>query len=432
MNKVLIIGAARSGSALAQLLVKNNYEVYLTDLKEVSDKEYLNSLGVKVFDKGHPEELKKIDYDFVVKNPGIKPTSEFPLYFSNKGYFLYTETEIATRFCDYQYGCITGTNGKTTTTTLLGEFLKCLNPHNGVCGNIGTPLSTVVLNYPEEKLSMALEISGFQLLGVENLHPIVSTCLNLTPDHIDYFGDVQSYYDAKMKVCENQSGDDWFIYDKHDLNIISRLDKVKCRKLSFSTSEEADICIKDNKAYLFDEELFPLSILKIVGLHNVANAMVAASMAIKMGVSKKDIVSVLESFEGVRHRIQFVKEINGVKYYNDSKGTNPESTIVALKAFEKPVILLAGGYDKKTGFKVMQPYWEKVKYLICFGDTKNQLKEEYPDAYVVEDMEEALNKAYELAQEGDVVLLSPMCASYDQFPNFEVRGDQFIEMVNNL
>ncbi len=431
--KALLIGAALSGIAAAKLLNEKGYEVYLTDLKEVKEKAELEALGIHVYDNGHPDFLKDIGYDLIVKNPGIPDAAPFVKAMKDQGYFIYNEIEVAASFAPhYRFGAITGTNGKTTTTTLLGEFLKTLDPHNGALGNNGFPLCETVRTLGDGDYTFAVEIAAFQLIGTKDFHPVVSAITNLTPDHLNVFGTTDAYYRAKMLVCQNQRDDDWFIINADDPNCVEYAANVPCRLVTFSTEKDADICLKDGIVYLFGEELFDTAILRIPGMHNVANAMVAAAMAVKLGVTKENIVKVLSEFPGVEHRIQFIREHNGIRYYNDSKGTTPESTVVALKAFPDPVILLGGGYDKKLGFETMRPYLSRMKYLIAFGETKYQLKELKPDAILVETLDEAVAEAVRLAVPGDVVLLSPMCASWDQFPNFEVRGHHFADLVNQL
>lgn len=428
--KVLVIGASLSGSAVSKLLVQKGYEVYLTDANEIKDKKALEALGIHVYDGGHPEVLKTYQYAFVVKNPGIPYTVPFVKYFQDLQVSIYNEIEVASRFVkQYQYGAITGTNGKTTTTQLLSELLKLKNPINQAAGNIGLPLSEIVLKYQDQPLDIALEIAAFQLLGIETFKPKVSVITNLTPDHLDYFVNVDAYYKAKTLVYKQQDEQDYFLLNLDDEQVVNYVKDIKAQVITYSTIQKADVYIQEDKVYYGDVMLFALGDLKLVGMHNVSNAMVAAMMAYLMGVSLKDIRKGIQAFKGVEHRVEFVSTINGIHYYNDSKGTNTDATIVALKAFEKPVILLAGGYDKKTGFHDMIPYLNKVKDMIVFGAVKEQLKAIYPRAYVVDTMFEAIDVAKKIASKNDVVLLSPMCASYDQFRNFEQRGQLFKEYV---
>ena len=431
MEKVLIIGCARSGYWVTKLLNKKGYDVTITDAKRIEYKDELLNLGVKVYDNGHPELLKEIKWDFIVKNPGIPYTNNFVDYFVKKGIKIYTEIEIALRYGSYGIGAITGTNGKTTITTLLNEILK-KDFISYACGNIGTPLSEIVYKHENEDAKLALEISAFQLLGAPSFHPSVAVVTNLTPDHLDYFSSLDDYYRAKTLVYKNMSDDDWFLRNLDDEKVLEYVKDVKCRVIDYSLNKKADLYLRGDDVVLFDEVLFNKNDLKIIGMHNLQNAMVAAAMAYKLGAKKESIKEVISSFKGVEHRIEFVKEINGVKYYNDSKGTNVDSTVIALKAFDKPVILLAGGHDKHTGFNDLYNYKDKIKYLITFGETRDELAKLKDDAYICENMKEALDKAYSLAKNGDIVLLSPACSSYDQFKNFEERGEIFKELVRNL
>lgn len=432
MNKVLIIGCAKSGYWASKLLNKKGYEVIITDAKEIKEKDELEKLGIKVYDNGHPDFLLDLDYEFVVKNPGIPYTNKLVKYFVDKKVKVYTEVETALNYPNnYKIAAITGTNGKTTITTLVYEILK--NEFKAyACGNIGTAVSEIVYNHEDEEAKLSLEISAFQLLGSPSFHPECAVITNLTPDHLDYFDTLDDYYRAKTLVYKNMSEDDWFILNLDDEECVKYCKDIKCKVVTISLEKSADLCLRGDEVVLFDTVLFNKNDLKIIGKHNLFNAMVAACLAYKLGCSVDNIRNAIANFKGVEHRIEFVRELDGVKYYNDSKGTNTDSTVIALKAFDKPVILLAGGHDKHTGFKGIEDNKDKIKKLITFGETKDMLAKIKDDAIVCETMAEALNKAHEIADDGDVVLLSPACSSYDQFKNFEQRGKIFKELVNNL
>lgn len=430
--KVLVLGAARSGIAVTKLLLKEGHTVVLNDAQPILTQLHFNDPKLTVIEGSHPESLWDEGFDLVIKNPGIPHTLPFLSGFTAKQIPILNEIEYAASLVDYRYGAVTGTNGKTTTTALLGELLRKLNPHNGAYGNIGTALSELVLAHKHEQLSVALEIAAFQLLGTVDFHPTVSVIMNLTPDHLDVFKDTEDYYRTKTLVYKNQKGDDWFLRNLDDENIVRMTQNCPCKVIEFSLEKEADLCLKDKAVWLFNQKLFDLNDLKLVGLHNVQNAMVAAAMAYKLGVSVDDIRQGIREFNGVEHRIEFVKTLHGVTYYNDSKGTNAEATVVALKAFDRPVILLAGGYDKKTGFAAMVPHLDRVKTMLVYGETKHQLKALYPQAVVLNDLKEAVELAHSIAKDGDVVLFSPACASYDQFDNYEQRGRIFKDLVHKL
>lgn len=431
--KALVIGSARSGTAVTKLLVAQGYDCTIVDLKKVTDSEALQKLGVRVYEGCHPILLLEESFDLIVKNPGIPHLDPYIEAFRAKGHFIANEIEVASQLApQFRYGAITGTNGKTTTTSLLEAMLKADNPDNIGCGNIGLPLSEVVALDPQKTRTIALEIAAFQLLGCQSFHPQVSVILNLTPDHLDVFPSIDDYYQAKCRVFQSQTGDDWFLRNLDDKNIERYCTKVPCRQIGYSMVKQADVCIQAGWVTLFGQPVFEVKTLKLKGRHNIQNAMVASVMAVKLGVPVQTIRKVIEQFTGVEHRLEFVRRLNDVDYYNDSKGTTAESTLMALRSFDSPVILLAGGYDKKTGFEVLRPELSKIKTLIAFGATKDQFKSLYAKTILVETMVEALNLSHQMAKPGDVVLFSPACASYDQFNNYEERGRLFKEAVHQL
>ncbi|MDO4465887.1 MAG: UDP-N-acetylmuramoyl-L-alanine--D-glutamate ligase [Bacillota bacterium] len=432
MAKVLVIGAARSGVAAAKLLKKENYEVVLTDMKEVAQKEELTSLGIQVVDGGHPDWLKEEAWEFIVKNPGIPYRAPLVKYFVEKGTPIYTEIEIGYRFApNFSYGAITGTDGKTTITTLLYEMLSA-SQKALVAGNIGTPLCECALHNDGKDISVALELSNFQLLGCDTFKPTISTVSNLAPDHLDYMDTIEEYYESKMFIYKNCSKEDAFIRNVDDPLILKYAQNIPCEVIDFSlVRKDVDLFVDGEYAYFKEVPLFKVSDLKIVGSFNCGNAMMAACMAYKMGVSLEDIQTVIKNFKGVEHRIEYVDTYNGVRFYNDTKATNTHSACAALSAFEKNVILLCGGKDKHISFDDMSQYDNKVKHCFSFGQTKDYFKPIFTNQTSCETMEEALMKAIEVAQEGDVILLSPACSSFDQFKNYEVRGQIFKELVHN-
>lgn len=431
--KALIIGAARSGIAITKLLVKEGFNCVLLDSKSIDRNQFDSLEKIEIIEGEHPKYLWDVSFDLIIKNPGIPHTNEFVQGFAERGYFIYNEIEIALRYAPkYQIGAITGTNGKTTTTSMLEALLKQKNRTNIACGNIGLAMSEVVYQKGNIELDCALEIAAFQLLGCDTFKPRISTILNLAPDHLDVFKDVEEYYNVKCRIFMNQDENDIFLKNIDDDHIVRLTKNVRAQCYTFSLTQEADIYIKDTKVYFKKIELFDYSLLKIPGMHNVSNAMVASTMAYLMGVSVDKIKNTIESFTGVEHRLEYVKRVSGIDFYNDSKATTAESTVVALDAFDQKVILLAGGYDKKTGFESLRNSLSKVKILIAFGATKDQFKQLYPESILVENLFEAINLAYKLAQKGDKIVLSPACASYDQFDNYEQRGRLFKEYVHSL
>lgn len=431
MEKALVIGAARSGIAAAKLLKKAGYDVILTDMKEI-DRKGLE--GITVYDQGHPECLKEMEYALIVKNPGIPYTAPLIKYFVDRNDKIYTEIETASSLAkNFHYGAITGTDGKTTVTTLLYEMLKKKDPNAQVAGNIGIPLSDVVLEHGNENLDVALELSNFQLLGIETFHPDVCTVTNLAPDHLDYMDSLESYYRSKMKIYQNCTKDDWFIRNVDDEMIMKYATNIPCTVIDFSLKrEDVDLYKKDGAAWLGEIKLFDIKDLKIVGDFNCGNAMMAACMAYKLGVSLDEIQSVIKEFKGVEHRIEFVREIDGVRVYNDTKATNTHAACAALSAFDGNVILLCGGKDKHISFDDLKQYDQEVKHCFSFGETKDRFKDIFAHQTSVETMEEAFDEAMKIAEPGDVVLLSPACSSFDQFKNYEIRGKIFKGIVNKF
>ena len=429
MKTVLVIGAARSGIAVSKLLAQHGYHVILTDQNQV-DPEGLED--IEIVDGGHPDWLLEKEYEFVVKNPGIPYRVPIVKHFVEAGIPVYTEIEVAYRLAkDFHYAAITGTDGKTTITTLLQEMLATKEEASCVAGNIGIPLSEQVLNYGDETVNVALELSNFQLLGVEQFRPSVCTVSNLAPDHLDYMDSLEAYYVSKMKIYQNCKEDDWFIRNVDDEDIVKYAQNIPCKVIDFSLKrQDVDLYTDGEYAYLFDMKLFKVSDLKIVGDFNCGNAMMAACMAYKMGVSLENIQKVIASFKGVEHRIEYVRTIDGVRVYNDTKATNTHAACAALSAFNKNVILLCGGKDKFISFADLSQYDSKVKHCFSFGQTKDKFKDVFTHQTSVETMEEAFHCAIEMAKEGDVILLSPACSSFDQFKNYEIRGEIFKDIVN--
>ncbi len=429
MKEVLVIGAARSGIAVSRLLNQQGYHVCLTDSALINEKDSLIQEGIDVVDGGHPDSLKHEDYAFVVKNPGIPYRVPFVKYFVEHHVPIYTEIEIAYRYANnFSYAAVTGTDGKTTVTTLLYEMLK-KKGNALVAGNIGIPLSEQVC-HAKGPQNVALELSNFQLLGIDQFRPTVSTVTNLAPDHLDYMDSLEAYYASKMKIYENCKPDDWFILNVDDVEIMRYAKDIPCNVIRFSLHRnDVELYCDDTYAYLFDKVLFSLSDLNIVGSFNCGNAMMAACMAYKMGVSLEDIQSVIRDFKGVEHRIEYVDTIDDVRIYNDTKATNTHAVCAALSAFDQNVILLCGGKDKHISFKDLTQYDQKIKHCFSFGETKDQFSSIFSHQTSVDTMQEAFQEAMSIAQAGDVVLLSPACSSFDQFPNYEKRGEIFKDMV---
>lgn len=416
--KALVIGAARSGIGAANLLLKNGYEVTLVSRDDFVERETLEKKGIKVILNDHYHEAYDA-MDLVVKNPGI--SNDHPLVSKMKN--IMTEIDIAARFNPHgKYYAISGTNGKTTTTELLYKMLETLDEKALLAGNIGIALSQKIYEIGDVKQNVALELSSFQMEHLPSFSPEVYALMNLTPDHLDRYVDEDEYYKVKTKLGLKAKV---FIRNADDKNIMRLTNNFKGEIYDLSLNSKKDIYIEDDKAYFRDAFLFDVQDVHLKAKHNLYNALFASSMAHLAGVTQSDIQHVLNTFTGVKHRLEFIVEKEGVLYYNDSKATNPEATEKALQAFDAPIILLAGGKDEKNPFEVLSQYEDKCKSVFLFGETKHQLKEIFKKGILVDDLESAFKEAQKIATEGDVILLSPACASYDQFKNFEVRGDLF-------
>ncbi len=442
-KKVLVIGLARSGMAAIRVLKKLGAEVTLSESKkreEIKEIDFLNENGVEIV--GQDMSVFERDFDLVVKNPGVPYRSPMIRRLEERGIPVITEIELAYQVAKPQhYIAITGTNGKTTTSTLTYEILRRAFPGKAhLCGNIGIPLCEIVTEnglMEEGGHYIALEISNFQLVNIDRFRPEVATIINLTPDHIDFMGSLDNYYKSKTEVYRNMADSDVFLLNADDPVVKEYTDRypVKCVKESFSIdTENADCIAKDGYIEIKGEKIIPLDAIKIVGKHNLQNVMIAVSAAKAIGISNDVILDAVSSFRGVEHRIEFVREINGVKYYNDSKGTNTDATITALKAFDHGVILLVGGFEKGLPMDEMKKHLGCVKKVVGFGACGPRLVKDLVggDGIVVTTLDEAIAEANKIAESGDTVLLSPTTSSFDQYTCFEERGEHFKKIVNAL
>ena len=440
---VLVIGLARSGMAAIKVLHELGTKITLSESKNKDDiKELgeLSALGVSVV--GQTPDVFEGDYDLAVKNPGVPLTSPIVLRLRERNIPIITEIELAYQAAKPQhFVAVTGTNGKTTTTTLVYEILNRAFPGKAhLCGNIGIPLCEIVM---ENNLLndgghyIALEISNFQLVNIDKFRPDAAAILNLTPDHIDFMGSLDAYYRSKTRVYENMRDGDVFILNADDPEIkkYTGLCPIHCEVESFSLdAQSTDSYIKDGYLYVRGERVLPLDCIRLVGKHNLQNVMTAVCLTKAVGADNEAIISAVSNFTGVEHRIEFVREINGVKYYNDSKGTNTDATITALKAFDRGVILLVGGFEKGLSMDEMKKHLGCVKKVIGFGACGKRLVNDLvgDGGTVVTTLDEAVGEAVKIAESGDTVLLSPTTSSFDQYSCFEERGEHFKKIVNAL
>jgi UDP-N-acetylmuramoylalanine--D-glutamate ligase len=442
-KKVLVVGLARSGMAAIKVLHELGADIVLSERKpaaELKELSTLKELGVTIV--GQDMEVFDQKYDLCVKNPGVPYRSPFMEALALHGVPVITEIELAFQVAKPQhYIAITGTNGKTTTTTLVYEILNRAFPGKAhLCGNIGIPLCEIVMEeglMEESDHYIALEISNYQLVNIDRFRPDVATIINLTPDHVDFMGSLEAYYKSKTEVYRNMTPEDTFLLNADDPVLAEYVEKypVPATVRSFSLDRtDTDNCVKDGQLYVGDEPVLSLTSIRLPGKHNLQNVMIAVSAAKVLGISNETIQEVVEGFTGVEHRIEFVREKDGVRYYNDSKGTNTDATVTALKAFDKGVILLIGGFEKGLPMDDVKAHLGCVKKVIGYGACGPRLVADTvgADGIVVTTLDEAVAEAVKIAGPGDTVLLSPTTSSFDQYTCFEERGDHFKKLVNEL
>lgn len=438
-KKIFILGMARSGYEAAKLLSKHGNTILITDKKEQNEEHIkeLTELGVKIEICDDPINLLDDTFDYVIKNPGIKLDHPIVLKAKELGITVTNEVEVAYNFLpkDTKIIGITGSNGKTTTTTLIYEILKMAGLDAYLGGNIGYPVCSLV-DMVKDNSILVLEISGHQLHDTINFKTNISVMTNLSEVHIDHFGTYENYKLNKCKIFNHHTKDDVAIINYDNEDVILGTKDIKSRKIYFSSKKTSDLYIKDEAIYYGDSEIIKLKDIKLKGVHNYENIMCAIGAVKEFGVSNEDIYKLLNTFTGVEHRIEFVGDINGREFYNDSKATNVKSTQIALSAFSNPTILLLGGLDRGHSFEGLTEYLKNTKLIVCFGETKLRIKE-YADkigkeCIVVDDLMSATKIAYKNSQEGDTILLSPACASWDQYDNFEDRGNEFKKTVKSL
>ena len=445
-KKVLVFGSGISGIGAGKLLEQVGASVVLYDGKETLDKEVLKAqLGDDTKAEiilGELSEEVMETLDLVVMSPGVPTDLPVVLKMRDMGIQIWGEVELA-----YTYGkgdvlAITGTNGKTTTTALLGEIMKNYKESVFVVGNIGNPYTAAALEMREDSVAVA-EMSSFQLETIHEFRPKVSAILNITPDHLNRHHTMEAYIKAKEDIAKNQTKEDTCVLNYEDEVTRKIGENVKANVLYFSSQRKLDrgIYLDDgNIIFRQDEEILVCNVneLKLLGTHNYENVMAAVAMAAAYGTPMEVIRRTIKEFAGVEHRIEFVREKDVVAYYNDSKGTNPDAAIKGIQAMNRPTVLIGGGYDKDSEYEEwIQAFDGKVKLLVLVGATKEKIAEAAERvgfvSYVMADsFEEAVEKCIEAAEPGDAVLLSPACASWGMFKNYEERGDKFKELVNCL
>ncbi len=439
----MVVGMARTGVATAKFLNARGSVVTTTEVKpEEEMKEAireLNGLGVYTEWGGHQTETF-LKQDLIVVSPGVDLKIEPIQKAVEKGIPVISEIELAYQFIDIAIIAVTGTNGKTTTTFLIGEMLKADGRRVGVGGNVGDPL--IIFSDERDRWEVLVaEISSFQLEAIKNFKPWISVLLNITEDHLDRYPFYEDYIEAKAKIFSNQKSTDFAILNQDDPEVMKLAKDVKARKFFFGLysrpkegafSNGKTIYLKLNEI----EEEYSLSQVPLKGIHNVENMMAAILASRLYGCSKKAIETALNQFKGLEHRLEFVREIRGVLFYNDSKGTNVGSVVKSLQSFSTPIHLIAGGRDKKTDLTPLRELLQKrVKELILIGEARERMNRELGGlipTHLAETLEEAVQIAYRNADTGEVILLSPACSSFDMFKDYKERGRVFKEIVNRL
>lgn len=440
-KKVLVLGLAKSGFQAAQLLHELGAFVTVNDSKPFElnpQAQELLQKGITVICGRHPENLLDEGFEYVFKNPGIPYSNPIVEDAINRKLPVLTEIELAYLVSEAPFIGITGTNGKTTTTTLIYEMLQDGGHNPLIAGNIGTVACGVAKEASKNNV-IVTELSSFQLMGVSTFKPKIAVLTNLYDAHLDYHGTFENYIEAKFQVTKNQDESDWLIYNGNQEIVKQLVEKSKAKKVPFYSHGKTDVGISADEQYIYwqGETYIDRKKVALPGHHNLENALAATAACILYGCEKSKIQQVLTTFSGVRHRTQFVREWNGRKFYNDSKATNCLATKAALNAFEQPIVLLAGGLERDHSFEDLRPAMKKVKAVVAFGQTAERFVEfakscGIESTSIAENVEDAVVKAADISSSGDIVLLSPACASWDQYESFEVRGEVYIEAVMNL
>jgi len=440
---VLVLGLGKSGFNAAKLLRKLQANVTVNDKQVPTDPSQVNELvaaGIKVVTGSHPLDLLD-DCDLMVKNPGIPYENPLVKEAVAREISVITEPELAFEVSDAPMIGVTGTNGKTTTTTLISLMLEKSTTYDKVysAGNIGTSVSMVAQQACANDV-IVTELSSFQLNGITDFHPHIAVLTNIYEAHTDFHGTHEKYVQAKLNITKNQTPDDYFIvnWDNAEAREASLVSKATIVPFSPANSTQEGSYLRDGQLYYQNEKIMAADEIKIPGEHNVENALAAIAVAKLLGQTNEHITEVLKTFSGVKHRTQYLTTFKNRTFYNDSKATNLEATKKALEGFEKPVVLLAGGLDRGLSFQPLLTALKKhVHALVVFGETASQIadigkKAGIENIQFAQDAATAVPQAFELSKPGDVILLSPACASWDQWPTFEIRGDKYIEAVETL
>ncbi len=442
-KNVVVLGLARSGIAASKFLRKRHCNVIVNDMKKEEKKEILEDLekdGIKVILGSHPDDLINKDVNYLIKNPGVPIDHKYVLKARELGIPVINEVEMA-YLCipkdkNIKMIAITGSNGKTTTTTLIYEFLKEDKQQVILAGNIGYPLSNFVDDLKENTI-IVMETSCQQLENLEKFNPDVAVMTNITEAHIDFMKTYEHYKYVKSKLLQNHTEKNIAILNKENKELLEITKNAKSTKKYFSSKKEIKgAYLKDNKIYYYDEEIVDIKDIKLRGVHNLENIM-AATMAVKeFNCKTESIRNVLKEFKGVEHRLEFVDNINNRLFYNDTEATNIKCTQIALDSFTEPTIIILGGLERGQKFEDLIPHSKNIKAVIAMGQCKERVKDFAESinkpVYICDYITDATEKAYEVSEEGDVILLSPGSASWDQYKECEIRGALFKEQAQKI
>ena len=439
-KKVLVLGLAKSGESAARLLDKLGAIVTVNDGKPFEENPAAQSLleeGIKVVTGGHPLELLDEDFELMVKNPGIPYDNAMVVRALEKKIPVITEVELAYLISEAPIIGITGSNGKTTTTTMIAQVLTAGGQNGLLSGNIGFPASQVAQT-ASSKDTLVMELSSFQLMGIEAFHPQIAVITNLMPTHLDYHGSVEEYAAAKWNIQKNMTADDYLVLNFNQDWAKEMASQTQATVVPFSTTEKVDGAYLEGDVLTFrGEAIMQVAEIGVPGSHNVENALATIAVAKLRGIDNQTIKEVLSAFGGVKHRLQYVGRVNEIAFYNDSKSTNILATQKALSGFDNSkVILIAGGLDRGNEFDELVPDLKGLKKMVILGQSAARVKRAADQAGVsyldATDVRDAAHKAFAQADPGDIVLLSPANASWDMYSNFEVRGEEFLAAFEEL
>ena len=442
-RSISVIGLGRSGTAIAHLAKYLGANVFISDKsssKSIKNNlESLKLIGVQGEIGGHSEKI--LNTELIVISPGIAADSPIILEAQKHKIKVIGEIEFASLFTNSPIIGVTGSNGKSTTVHALVDMCQSEKINGVLAGNVGFPFSNKVLDElqnPDPKLVYILEISSFQMEFIEQFHPHISIFLNISPDHLDRHKTFDNYFVTKLRLAENQTEQDHIIYNADDQILVEALKKHISKKITFSPNNSVKNVFSINNSNIINKEYAKLTKLENIGLpgrHNLYNLLAAASGAHCLGISDSKIADVMNSFKGIPHRLESIAKINGIEYINDSKATNIDAVKVAIESYEKPIILILGGLAKGNDFAELIQFKNKIKCIIAYGNAKDMIHDElYPasEVHKINLLQDAVKLSYQKAENGEIVLLSPGCASFDQFKNFEDRGIKFAQWVRKL